>query len=313
MAVTGSGTQQDPYLVNTYADIAEAFALRSTGSGTKYVKLMSNIDGGWGQWTPINVSSGLNAIDFDLNEHEIVNFYAESGMFFMKAGADIFRNGAIYNIVSEELETSFISGVKFYYMSLSSKIKRLASECALDENEYNMCATRLDIDELNGPSSGTPSIVKFADPSLLDPDSSKKSVVSDWLINIKNCNVSELEIFTVGSGQIVAENNRVQGKITNITGATITNYPAISSSDVAFENATLNYEMPAYSGTVSSGFATTIIGTGTTGVINSSLIHESTYASYTMLNLIPVTNTEMLSADTLTQKGFTVYDITPDA
>jgi hypothetical protein len=82
------------------------------------------------------------------------------------------------------------------------------------------------------------------------------------------------------------------------------------SSDVAVENSVVNMELPDYTGTVSSS-PTTIIGTGTTGVINSDLIHDANDADYSMLNLIDVTDSEMHSAADLTDKGFPVYVISP--
>ena len=316
MAVTGQGTQESPYLVRSRDEIEEAFQLsrQSAVSGTKYVKLVKNIDGKWAQWQAIdfkNVSG--NNIDFDFDNHEIANYYSEEIMFYMNESGDTFRNGRIYNIVSQNRYYVFIGGIKLVKMSISSKIYEQTGNSVLLYNEYSKCAVRLDIETFNPLlTEFDQRIVSFAGLNPNVPGSEYQSDTTDWMINIDNLNSTKFCVFDSGSGnQVIGENNRIRGKIGRITNDTITNYPAIADSPVAFENSVFSYEMPSFSGTVSSGQPTTIIGTGSTGIINSTLIHELTYANYTMLNLTPETDTDMHNADELTEDGFPVYVVNP--
>ena len=297
------GSESNPYLVSTIAEIEEAFATcraKST-AGTYYVKLTANIDGGWKELSTLDYSSNTNdvVIDFDLDNHYIRNFIVNNQIF--KMDADIFRNGELYNFYTNSSSDPLWEGIDFINVSASNYIK------TLDELAYKYCTfTRSavwgKVEECNADH-----YIQFRPYDVLDPNGPYQFEESDSKVLIDNLNNDDFSIFYSGNA-IVGRYSRTQGEVETISLSTITNYPAIMSG-VSFIDSVINYELPAYSGTVSSGSATTIIDTGTTGVINTSLIHESTYADYTMLNLIEVTDTQMHSATDLNALGFEVYDI----
>lgn len=313
MAISGSGTQNSPYLVSTIAEIIEAFGecRDQETAGTYYVKLANDIDGDWAEWSSdIDFHSDTDRlIDFDLDGHSIKNFMLASRIGCM--AKDTFRNGKIYNLYSDRMTNYILSRIKFVDMSLSAFIGDCKSTL-FDGCEYSRTALWLRIKESNAQSgySNHP-ILTFNDYSISDTDGPYQFNESDVKVVVDNVNTAKFCIFEANgpSSPIIGEKCRIQGEIKAITPGSITEYPAIMSSDVASENSVINFSMPAYSGTVTSGEATTIIGVGTTGIINSDLISEETYADYTMLNLIPVTDEEMHSAIDLTAKGFEVYDI----
>ena len=311
MSVTGTGTQADPYLVSTVQDIDMAFQMcRSKGSaGTYYVKLTANIDGQWSEW-PLDVdyhSDSDRMIEFDLDGHYIRGFKSPDRMFAM--AKDTFRNGQIYNIFRESGSTSYLmSKIKFNRMSVSAYLKESKSEI-LTGCEYNQSAVWLKVEDYNAQSGYQyHPLLTFNGYSASDQDGPYQLNETDMMFLIDRVNTPVCNILQANSptSPIIGENCRIQGEITDITPAAITSYPAIMTSDVAVENSVVNIELPDYTGTVSSS-PTTIIGTGTTGVINSDLIHDADDADYSMLNLIDVTDAQMHNADDLTDLGFEVY------
>lgn len=315
MSVTGSGTQVSPYLVSTVQDIDMAFQMcRSKESaGTYYVKLTANIDGRWGEW-PLDVdyhSDSDRVIDFDFDGHYIRGFKSPDRMFAM--AKDTFRNGTIYNIFRESGSTSYLmSKIKFKRMSVSAYLKESKSEI-LSGCEYKQTAVWLKVEDYNAQNGYQyHPLLTFNGYSLSDQDGPYQLDENDMMFLIDRVNTPVCVILEANSptSPIIGENCRIQGKITDITPAAITSYPAIMTSDVATENSVVNMELPNYTGTVSSS-PTTIIGTGTTGVINSDLIHDADDANYSMLNLIDVTDAQMHNADDLTDLGFEVYVVSP--
>lgn len=311
MSVTGTGTQADPYLVSTVQDIDMAFQMcRSKGSaGTYYVKLTANIDGQWSEW-PLDVdyhSDSDRMIEFDLDGHYIRGFKSPDRMFAM--AKDTFRNGQIYNIFRESGSTScLMSKIKFNRMSVSAYLKESKSEI-LTECEYKQTAVWLKVEDYNAQSGYQyHPLLTFSGYSASDQDGPYQLNETDMMFLIDRVNTPVCNILQANSptSPIIGENCRIQGEITDITPAAITSYPAIMTSDVAVENSVVNIELPDYTGTVSSS-PTTIIGTGTTGVINSDLVHDADDADYSMLNLIDVTDAQMHNADDLTDLGFEVY------
>lgn len=311
MSVTGSGTQESPYLVSTVQDIDMAFQMcRSKGSaGTYFVKLTANIDGQWSEW-PLDVdyhSDSDRMIDFDLDGHYIRGFKSPDRMFAM--AKDTFRNGQIYNIFRESGSTSYLmSKIKFNRMSVSAYLKESKSEI-LTGCEYKQTAVWLKVEDYNAQSGYQyHPLLTFSGYSASDQDGPYQLGENDMMFLIDRVNTPVCVLLQANSptSPIIGENCRIQGEITDITPAAITSYPAIMTSDVAVENSVVNIELPDYTGTVSSS-PTTIIGTGTTGVINSDLIHDADDADYSMLNLIDVTDAQMHNADDLTDLGFEVY------
>lgn len=307
MAVTGTGTQADPYLVSTIAEIAEAFtACRAkTTAGTYYVKLNADIDGGWKELETLDYSTNTNnvIIDFNLNNKYIRNFICNECAF--KMDKDIFRNGQLYNFYTDSSEEAIWDTIDFVEASVSNYIK------TLDEPAYNGCkfvrsAVWGTVDDCNADC-----YVKFREYSVGETGGDNQFEESDSKVTIKNLNSTEFSVFEAAdsSSMVVGVDSRYQGEIQNITPNTIVTYPAWLSSYVASENSVFNFEMPLYSGTISGSSTTTVVGTGSTGVINTDLLHDTTHSSATMNNLIKVTDAQMHSASELNRLGFEVYDI----
>lgn len=307
MAISGDGSQATPYLVSTIEEISEAFtACRAkTTAGTYYVKLNGNIDGGWKELETLDYSTNTNnvIIDFNLNSKYIRNFICNEAAF--KMDKDIFRNGQLYNFYTDSSEEAIWDTIDFVEASVSNYIKTL-DEPAYDGCRFVRSAIWGTVDDCNADC-----YVKFREYSVGETGGDNQFEESDSKVTIKNLNSTEFSVFEAAdsSSMVVGVDSRYQGEIQNITPATIVTYPAWLSSYVASENSVFNFEMPLYSGTISGSSTTTVVGTGSTGVINTDLLHDTTHSSATMLNLINVTDAQMHSASELNRLGFEVYDI----
>ena len=307
MAITGDGSQSTPYLVSTIDEIAEAFtACRAkTTAGTYYVKLNADIDGGWTERETLDYSTNTNniIIDFNLNSKYIRNFICNECAF--KMDKDIFRNGQLYNFYTDSSEEAIWDTIDFVETSVSNYIKTL-DEPAYDGCRFVRSAVWGTVDDCNADC-----YVKFREYSVGETGGDNQFEESDSKVTIKNLNSTEFSVFEAAdsSSMVVGVDSRYQGEIQNITPNTIVTYPAWLSSYVASENSVFNFEMPTYSGTISGSSTTTVVGAGSTRVINTDLLHDTTHSSATMNNLIKVTDTQMHSASELNRLGFEVYDI----
>lgn len=110
MAITGTGTQEDPFLVHSYEEIKSA-ASSHTGTNTKYyIKLMNDVDcndyGVEFEWETIELANGASYAsqrlynDLDLNNHTIKNIKIKSSNYLFSgsnASADV-HNGKLLNV-----------------------------------------------------------------------------------------------------------------------------------------------------------------------------------------------------------------------
>ena len=313
MAISGTGAQNDPYLVASVSDISDAItAVRAkTDAGTYYIKLTASIDGSWSKFPVLDFDDTTTKFfDFDGGSTDstpktITNFVFDDGVLFGVNG-DIIRNTTLYNFYTDDDSNGYIKGVESINSSLSCRVDS-HKVAQLDGIKMTRSAFWSYVENYDTAEP----LVKFRESSAT-PGSDDNSNECDYMLKVVNVNHSSslVKLFSDPGLATVGVDSRIQGHITNITPSTIARYPAICDGNTYFENSVINFDMPAYSGTV-SGNATDIVPVGSTGIINSDKILETTYCNYTMNNLIAVTDTEMHSASQLTAKGFPVYDITP--
>lgn len=314
MAISGDGSQATPYLVNTVAEISEAItAVRAKSSaGTYYIKLNATIDGGWGEFPVLDFDDGTTKFfEFDCGSKddtpkEIKNFLFPDGVLFGVEG-DVIKNATFYNFYTDDDTNGYISGVEAVNSSLSCRVNSHKEPC-LNDIRLTRSAFWCGVDNYDSDKP----VVNFRQATATS-GSEDNSNECDYKVVIDKMNATEAVIFD-GPGAIptIAEDSRFQGGITSITPASITAYPALCGTNVAVENSVINYDFPLYSGSV-SGSATYLVPAGSTGVINTTKILDTTHTTYTTgaNGMIAATDTEMHSASDLTTKGFPVYDITP--
>ena len=112
MAITGTGTQADPWIVHNYDEIKDVLQ-NKLDSGT-YAKLANDINfkdyGDAWEWETITLSANW-VFEFDLGGHTIKNIMIKSGnsLFYGKSTVNVIRNGKILNVFNNDGE-SVIAG-----------------------------------------------------------------------------------------------------------------------------------------------------------------------------------------------------------
>lgn len=108
MAITGSGTQQSPWVVHNYNElktvIYDSSYLPNLGAVKGYIKLGNNIDcndyGTTFEWDEISVRDNSNNFEFNLDGHTIKNFKVKTDKVVFKVGTaytTTIKNGKILN------------------------------------------------------------------------------------------------------------------------------------------------------------------------------------------------------------------------
>lgn len=132
MAITGSGTEQDPYLVATYQDIAEAVGRVNSGAGN-YIKLTADINcndyGDAFEWEGLGMSYNSRWFYFDLDGHTIKNVKVKTNSLFMlgyQNDHNTIRNGKLLNVFLSGA-TEFVSRVNLEKLSISLDFTGMSS------------------------------------------------------------------------------------------------------------------------------------------------------------------------------------------
>lgn len=114
MAITGTGTQADPWIVHNYEEIKSAY-LKTNGGSKLYIKLENDIDcndyGDTWEWETISPYTSSCDYTFDLNGRTIKNIMIKSGntLFNCNSKRDVIHNGKILNVFNNDGE-SVING-----------------------------------------------------------------------------------------------------------------------------------------------------------------------------------------------------------
>ena len=112
MAITGTGTQADPWIVHNYDEIKDVLVNKI--SNKTYAKLANDIDcneyGDTWEWETITLGANW-VFEFDLGGHTIKNIMIKSGnsLFYGKSTVNVIRNGKILNVFNNDGE-SVIAG-----------------------------------------------------------------------------------------------------------------------------------------------------------------------------------------------------------
>lgn len=122
MAITGTGTKDDPYIVHNYDELKEKYTEQNGSTTEWYIKLVNDIDcndfGDSWEWTAMERGYGNKYIDLD--NHTIKNIMIKSGssLFSDGGGSTYISNGKILNIFNNGA-TNIFNGVTFNDVSIS--------------------------------------------------------------------------------------------------------------------------------------------------------------------------------------------------
>ena len=153
MAIAGTGTQADPWIVHNYDEIKDVFQNRVT-SDNLYAKLANDINcndyGDTWEWETIAVYANWN-FEFDLDGHTIKNIMIKSGnsLFYGKSTVNVIRNGKILNVFNNS-GASVIDGNGLTLKDISMSVNGTGlTSNAFNQISMNNCAVYFKSNKLN--------------------------------------------------------------------------------------------------------------------------------------------------------------------
>ena len=165
MAITGIGTQGDPYIVHSYSEIKSCIEGLDSNE-LKYLKLDNDIDcNSYGEdfeWATISVNWSNIQFDFNLNGHTIQNVKVGTNqtMFIYSGQASRIHDGKLLNIFLDQSYglTNAYGGVYAYFdfenVSISVSGMGLKSgQQAFRYIRFKKCAIYYETNMLNSDSS----------------------------------------------------------------------------------------------------------------------------------------------------------------
>ena len=283
MAITGTGTQTDPFLVHSYDEIKEALTSK-VSSGYEYVRLENDINcNDYGlefEWSTISLKS-VNNINFDLNGHTIKNMLIKSGnaLFSGMYNNQIIHNGRILNVFNDGGNGIIIgNGMQIQNVSMSINGTGLTGS-AFQKTCFKNCSVYFKSKKLNN--------------SFLYTN------ITSSIITAKNCdfyfdidNVNGIKLFNISNGRDI-DGCRFRGKAGGTTATWLLSSQPINNCVVEIDtsNLTSTFKM------ISDTSVNTIVNTEVSSNIPAS---DGT---------IGCTTAQMRDADYLNSIGFTVVKV----
>lgn len=170
MAITGTGTQTDPWIVHNYSEIKDV--LQNRLDSNTYAKLANDIDcndyGDLWEWETITLRANWD-FEFDLDGHTIKNIMIKNGntLFHGKSNVNVIRNGKILNVFNNAGK-SIIYGDGLTLKDISMSINGNGlTEKAFNYTTIENCAIYFKssklIDYFYYTNSSNPNLIKNSD------------------------------------------------------------------------------------------------------------------------------------------------------
>lgn len=322
MAITGTGTQADPYLVHSYDELKTVTTENSycENYGHKYIKLDADIDcndyGDSFEWETIKLGHDSRGFTLDLGGHTIKNISVKLNNMIFDASytgnnvygawhSEFVGNGKILNVFTQPSSTAYLitgDGIrKASNLSLSACLGNLASGVF-----SNIFVEKSAIYVEQGETSSSGAIVLY----------SNNNVGSGALCTLKNCdvllNINNVHICLVNSyhgtdSYITIDNCRIRGKIK------ATALPRYYICPHKVNNSVIDLDATeAEYGTGLAAHNRNTMKSGSSGVINwdkrASDQPSDSPALYTC-GMISVSNQDIINGAALRSAGFTVVNV----
>ena len=280
MAVTGSGTEQDPWIVHNISEIQSCIS-----QSGKYMKLANDINcndyGTSFVWSTLSSNA-----DFDLDGHTIKNIEVGTSTYFSSGSSGLIHNGKILNV--------FLNGSMAF--SLDGKFKNVSFSIDATAQTITDSSTAV----FNGNQTNIDSCAIYV-------RNTKKALVHDGSGNYITINETDIwvdsDVDTTGTGGggywstyigAAMVKSRLRGKLKKYNGT------AIVHSDVTNCVIDLEIETPTISNTISGG-------TVTSSAINSEVLDVPSSAFNS--GFIKCTTAEIRNGAELRSKGFLVENV----
>ena len=310
MAITGTGTELDPWIVHSYDEIKEAAESHNTGDYTMYyMKLANDIDcndyGADWEWTVIefakNTGSGSSlkrwANTLDLDGHSIKNAFVANGekmfagIISGTTGYGIIKNGKILNIFGSNPYCIFPS-MYLNNVSVSSQLTSYGDR--FSTGFFQNCAIYLIVLQ-NGSKT----------PFYYSQNNALKNV--DIYVELLNC-TSGAQLISPG-GAVTLDSIRISGKA---TPADPNNLGSFKISNQKLINSVVDFDLTEWSypeGT--TGTVSIIVSDGNnTTVANAEKLQVAGYQKLIIPSgIIQATTAQIRNGDNLRSLGFLVANV----
>ena len=280
MAITGSGTQADPYIVHSYDEIKTA-----CGNNNVFIELGNDIDcnfyGENFEWDKVNVGTGT---DFDLKGHTIKNFKVKENKYgFLLYDNSLVHNGKILNVYLSRSSGFVTRGSNYGSLeNLSISINSqsgISGQFMFDGVSVNACAIYV---EGKSSYSGENAIFRVYNENH---PMSNCDVLLNFLDTTGNI------ITSLSSGGKILKNCRIRGafKPTDTSNALVLNGNA---GNCVFDLETTSLRFCGYN-------------LDNTGIINTDKVPSS----FSTHGMTAVTSQEIISGASLRAKNFDVINV----
>ena len=283
MAITGTGTKADPWIVHNYDEIKDV--LQNKLDSDTYAKLANDIDfkdyGDAWEWETITLRANW-VFEFDLGGHTIKNIMIKSGnsLFYGKSTVNVIRNGKILNVFNNDGE-SVIAGNGLTLKDISMSVNGTGlTSYAFNQISMNNCAVYFKSNKLNQEV--------FLRANITSPFKN-----TDFYLDISN--VNSKKIFGGSNNYLTIDNCRISGKL---RGALVSKYLSLGGAT----NSVIEVDT-TLADCVS---AQTIFSDVSTGIINTEISPNLIGGTS---GLTACTTAQMRDADYLNSIGFTVVKV----
>lgn len=291
MAITGTGTQVDPWIVHNYDEIKDVLQNRVT-SDNLYAKLANDINcndyGDTWEWETITLRANW-VFEFDLDGHTIKNIMIKSGnsLFSGKGSNQIIYNGKILNVFNNA-GASVINGDGLTLKDISMSVNGTGlTSYGFNLAVFENCTVYFKSNKLNNPVfyCRTYPYCKNSDFYLDVNDKNSKGVFTNYSAD--------------GNSKQFLDNCRVRGSVGGasdgyylLNGSCLNSVIEVDTTNMTWNNWGDNYKTPC--------------STNSTGIINTEISPNLVGGTS---GLTACTTAQMRDADYLNSIGFNVVKV----
>jgi len=309
MAITGTGTELDPFIVHSYDEMVEAFTCHTGDDTMYYSKLANDIDcnsyGSNWEWETVSMgSSSSTAADrykntLDLDGKTIKNIYIKSANELFNGGSysnAVLKNGKILNIFGSSIASVF-NAVTLNNISTSFQIGTPSG------NPFHSCSINDAAIYAIVSNLGAKSLIFYAGRG----DTVKNVDVYTELYNASGAQVNATVFYSTSSSSYV-DSVRLVGKM---VPADLSAPTKRGISTYKMINSVVDVDMSAYVFPDTSTGSINLFGTGDgTTVVNMSNINVSGYEMFKADNgYIKATSAQIKNGAALRELGFNVVNV----
>ena len=305
MAITGSGTEQDPWIVHSYDEIKSCISSidSSYSYGPYYLELANDINcndyGADFVWETVKHTNSSVKWNFDLKGHTIKNVLIKTGSYLMFQGGTTggnyncyIRNGKILNVFVQDADM-FFKSMAFENVSFSGNASMLRTDRCFSGCGFTNSAIYVESSNLGSSSK------RIFDNSPTKIDN------SDIMLKIENCDRTGPVFLNRGTNETVScSNSRIRGYITG--NATITSQNSRIITNIIPTNCVIDLVVNGYELSDSISTTQAILDSPTTVINDGAILPWMTVGA----TIAAPSGEAMRSSSALNALGFTVIPVT---